>query len=187
MLLWDSELHWRVSQSVKSRSPRSVLDHSHADFSGRARHPSVCFPSSITRFYFQDLNILRFFFSLDLPDFADTATNDISLCFASFFLHDCENILIIVRFICCQLIFLHGFLLTEFPSVSRFYSLSREVLRHQLRLDLPVADYYAVVPWIRELFTLQHSTSHPLSLPGPPAGSLSCGLMISIDFQRMVS
>lgn len=61
MLLWDSELHWRVSQSVKSRSPRSVLDHSHADFSGRARHPSVCFPSSITRFYFQDLNILRFF------------------------------------------------------------------------------------------------------------------------------
>lgn len=131
MLLWDSELHWRVSQSVKSRSPRSVLDRSHADFSGRARHPSVCFPSSITRFYFQDLNILLFFF-LDLPDFADTATNNISLCFACFFLHDCENILIIVRFIFCQLIFLHGFLLTEFPSVSRFYSLLREVLRHQL-------------------------------------------------------
>lgn len=183
MLLWDSELRWRVSQSVKSRSLRSVLDHSHADFSGRARHPSVCFPSSITRFCFQDLNILRFFSRPARLCRHGNKRHFTLLCL--FFSPWLWNILIIVRFICCQLIFLHGFLLTEFPSISRFYSLSREVLRHQL--DLPVADYYAVVPWIRELFTLQQSTFLPLSLPGPPAGSLSCGLMISIDFQRMVS
>lgn len=80
----DAALGWRatverVSWGVKSRSPRSALEHSHARFSGRARHPSVCFPSSVTRFCFQDLNILLFFF-LSLPDFADMAPGDVSLC-----------------------------------------------------------------------------------------------------------